>query len=104
MSEAILEEIGRVLHYPKIAKRHQWSPAQVHHFLALLVDITILTPGELTVSVIADDPEDNRYLECAVEGSANYIVSGDQDLLQLGSYQGIQIITPRAFLDVLDDS
>jgi putative PIN family toxin of toxin-antitoxin system len=101
MSRAILEEIERVLHYPKILKRHQWSPAQVQRFLALLADIAILTPGELELSIIADDPADNRYLECAVEGNVGYIVSGDHDLLDLGSYQGIQIVTPRQFLDVL---
>ena len=104
MSDAILEEIERVLHYPKIAKRHQWSLAQIQQFLTLLADIASLTPDDLELSVIADDPEDNRYLECAVEGHANYIVSGDQDLLQLGTYHGIQIVTPRAFLDVLDHS
>jgi putative PIN family toxin of toxin-antitoxin system len=103
MSDAILEEIGRVLRYPKITKRHQWSPARVQQFLVLLADITILTPGDLALSVVVEDPEDNRYLECAVEGHANYIVSGDQDLLQLGSYQGILIVTPRAFLDMLNN-
>jgi uncharacterized protein len=101
MSRAILEEIERVLHYSKILKRHQWSPAQVQRFLALLADIAILTPGELELSIIADDPADNRYLECAVEGNVGYIVSGDHNLLDLGSYQGIQIVTPRQFLDVL---
>ena len=103
ISPAIIEEIERVLHYPKILKRHQWSKEQVQLFLALLADIAIRTPGELELSIIADDPADNRYLECAVEGNAGYIVSGDQDLLQLGSYQGIQIVTPRQFLNVLDN-
>lgn len=103
MSHAIVLEIERVLHYPKIAKRHQWSKEQVQHFLTLLADIAILTPGELTLSVITDDPPDNRYLECAVEGNTGYIVSGDQDLLELGSYQGIRIMTPRNFLDMLDN-
>ena len=46
----------------------------------------------------ANDPADNRYLECAVEGNAGYMVSGDQDLLELGNYQGMQIITPCTFL------
>ena len=103
ISPAIIEEIERVLHYPKIAKRHQWSHAQVQRFLALLADIAILTPGDLTLEVIEQDPADNRYLECAVEGNAGYIVSGDHDLLELDTYQGIQIVTPREFLDVLDN-
>jgi predicted nucleic acid-binding protein len=51
--------------------------------------------------VIEDDPADNRYLECAVEGGADFLVTGDQLLLTLGAYQGVTILTPRAFLDTL---
>jgi putative PIN family toxin of toxin-antitoxin system len=101
ISEAILAEISRVFRYPKIAKRHRWSEEQLQAFLDGLAHIAILTPGTLTLAVITDDPPDDRYLECAVEGEADYIVSGDQLLLRLGIYQGIPILTPRAFLEVL---
>jgi uncharacterized protein len=57
--------------------------------------------NNLTYTVITEDPPDNRYLECAVEGEVSYIVSGDQLLLRLGSYQSIPMLTPRAFLEVL---
>jgi uncharacterized protein len=70
-------------------------------FLDTLSHIAILTPGILTLTVITEDPPDDRYLECAVEGEAAYIVSGDRLLLRLGVYQGIPILTPRAFLEVL---
>jgi putative PIN family toxin of toxin-antitoxin system len=101
LSTAILAEIYRVLHYPKIAMRHQWSAAQIHTFVDTLVSQARLTPGALTLAVIEDDPADNRYLECAVEGEAGFLASGDQLLLNLGAYQGVTILTPRAFLDVL---
>ena len=101
LSTAILAEIYRVLHYPKIAIRHRWSEAQIHTFVDALASQAMLTPGVLTLAVIEDDPADNRYLECAVEGEADFLVSGDQLLLNLGSYQGTTILTPRAFLDVL---
>lgn len=101
ISGAILEEIGRVLRYPKIARRHRWSEEQLRTFLDDLAHIAIPTPGELTLAAIPNDPPDNRYLECAVEGEADYIVSGDDDLLKLGTYEGIEILTPRAFLDIL---
>jgi putative PIN family toxin of toxin-antitoxin system len=101
MSEAILDEIGQVFRYPKIARRHQWSEEQLQAFLDDLARLTIRTPGALMLTVIADDPPDNRYLEWAVEGQATYIVSGDDDLQRLGEYQGIRILTLRAFLEVL---
>jgi putative PIN family toxin of toxin-antitoxin system len=101
LSDAILTEISRVLRYPKIVKYHHWSEARLQAFLDDFAHLAILTPGELTLTVITDDPPDNRYLECAVEGQAAYLISGDQLLLSVGTYQGISILTPRAFLKLL---
>jgi putative PIN family toxin of toxin-antitoxin system len=101
LSEEILREIGRVFRYPKIAKRHGWSERQVRLFVDDLSNLAILTPGVITLSVIKDDLSDNRFLECAVEGEADYIVSGDENLLSLENFQGTEILTPRAFLEVL---
>jgi len=101
LSEPILEEIGRVLRYGKIAKRHRWSEEKLLAFLEDLAHLAILTPGKLNLAVIKDDPQDDRYLECAVEGEAEYVVSGDRHLLNLKEYNSIQILTPRAFLEVL---
>ena len=56
----------------------------------------IAIPG--TLRVIADDPDDDAVLECAVIGQANYLVSGDRHLLSLGSYLNIQILKAAEFL------
>ena len=101
ISPAILEEVSRVFRYPKIALRHRWAEAKIRLFLEDLAHLAILMPGERTLNVIAEDPSDNRYLECTVEGDAEYIVSGDQHLLQLVTYERIRILTPREFLAVL---
>jgi uncharacterized protein len=66
-----------------------------------LAHLAVTTPGYLTLAVIQDDPPDNRYLECAVEGGAAYLVSGDRLLLALGTFQDIQIVSPRVFLEAL---
>ena len=47
------------------------------------------------------DPDDNRILECAVRGNADYIVTGDHDLLNLKRFQRAKIVTPSAFLALL---
>lgn len=49
---------------------------------------------------IARDEDDNRVLEAAVEGNCNFIITGDKDLLELGKYKKIKIITPAQFLDL----
>jgi putative PIN family toxin of toxin-antitoxin system len=53
------------------------------------------------LSVVKEDPADNKFLEAALAGEASLIVSGDRHLLHLETYQGIPIITARAFLDRL---
>jgi putative PIN family toxin of toxin-antitoxin system len=102
-SPAILEEIYRVLHYPKIVSRHRWPEETIRAFITDLAYLAILTSGKRTLKVIAEDPADDRYIECAVEGDADYIVSGDQHLLQLGTYQRISIVTPITFLGILKE-
>jgi putative PIN family toxin of toxin-antitoxin system len=101
LSQAILEEIGRVLRYPKVAVHHGWTEERLRTWLEDLAHLGLMTPGTLTIAVIQDDPSDNRYLECAVEGEAAYLVSGDRLLLSLGTFQSIQIVSPRVFLEVL---
>ena len=68
---------------------------------------TILTPlirvmeiVEPTESVnVCRDPEDDKFLECARDSGALYIVSGDKDLLVLSEYEEIQIVTAKAFCE-----
>lgn len=97
----ILKELDRVLRYPKISRRHGWSDARVLEFVEDVQSLAILVPGELRLKVIAEDPSDDRYLECAIEGEAGYVVSGDRHLVGLAGYEGVEILSPRAFLDLL---
>ena len=69
--------------------------------MAELAYLGIMTPGEITLNVVRNDTADNRYLECALEGAADYVVSGDQDLLDLHEHSGIRIVSPRVFLETL---
>ena len=56
-----------------------------------------VTPAQ-TLDVIEEDPDDNRILECAIEAGSDYIVTSDKDLLRLGEYGQIKIVTAAAFL------
>ena len=55
------------------------------------------------IAVIAADPSDDMVLACAVAGKADYIVSGDPHLLDLGEYEGIRIVSPAVFVSILAD-
>ena len=100
-SQAILGEIGRVLRYPKIARRHHWSEAEIRAYLESLEALTVLTPGGLRLDVVAADPTDDRYLECAVEGEAACLVTGDRHLLDLTAFRDVEILSPREFVELL---
>lgn len=55
---------------------------------------------ETTTEVeICRDPEDNKFINCAIDAGAIYIVSGDRDLLDIGEYEGVEIITAAGFVD-----
>lgn len=101
ISIPILSEIGRVLRYPRIAKRHGQDEAAIQRFLKLLENEAILVePGEV-LRVVKEDESDNRYLECAVAGKAHYLISGDNHLLEIGEYRGILILPPATFVTLL---
>jgi uncharacterized protein len=61
----------------------------------------IVVSGAL--SGICRDPKDDFILECAETGGADLIVTGDKDLLSLGSFGAIEILTPRRYLDRAED-
>jgi uncharacterized protein len=100
-SRPLLEEFQRVLTYPKLQRLLRLSSEEQSLLLHLLVEEAALTAGTLRVKVIAADPADDAVLACAVEGRADYVVSGDSHLLDLGAHAGIPIVTARAFLGIL---
>jgi hypothetical protein len=56
----------------------------------------------MKVEEIKDDPEDNKYLAAAAEGKADFIISGDHHLRELGIFRGIRILSPSMFLKLLE--
>ena len=101
VSAAILQEVDRVLRYPRIQERYHLSEELVQRFLSLLRKGAIVVEPDEQVQIVERDPSDNRYVECAVAGRALYIVSGDGHLLDLKEYGGIQVLAPREFVTLL---
>jgi putative PIN family toxin of toxin-antitoxin system len=95
LSREILDEYLRVLSYPKF----QLSDEEIKE----LIQQEILPFAEVVKPkrrwrVVRRDPSDNKFLECAVAGRASVIISGDKDLLSLGSFRQIRIQSPAQFL------
>lgn len=98
-TDNILAELERVLNYPKIVKRHKLTPAELLEFLEELRQFSHFTPGKLEIHAVKNDPTDDKYLVCAVEGNADFIISGDHHLKDLKIFRGIPIVDPATFLE-----
>jgi putative PIN family toxin of toxin-antitoxin system len=96
ISPFIIEELRDTL-----LEDFAWDNEEVKEVIERIKDQTIQVQPSLVVSVIKGKDSDNRILECAVEGKAQYIVSGDKrHLLSLKEYQGIRILSPADFLQL----
>jgi putative PIN family toxin of toxin-antitoxin system len=96
-----VEEVNHVLAYPHIASRLRLSDAEVDLILAALLSQGQLVPGALQLPGVNRDPKDDPLVACAVEGAADYLVSGDRDLLDLGETENVRMVTPREFVEIL---
>jgi len=102
VSPDILQELARVLQYPRISERV--DRGQVARLLNHLANAAEHVSGRLKLNVLTRDPSDNAYLACAVEGQCDYLVTGNMDHFgEAGeSLENVRIISPRAFLDLLN--
>lgn len=98
ISQSLLEEYLEVLLRPRFNKAGTINERQgiLEQFLDL--ENTVLVSPDFQLNVIENDPDDNRVLECALEGGVQYIVSGDEHLLALKEFQGIIIVSPAEFV------
>lgn len=103
-SPLIIEEIEDVINRENIVKYHKLSPKQRKQVLEQLVTLSYVTPGVVATNeiIIKKDPKDDKFIYAAIEGGANYIVSGDHYLLDLKEYEGIKILIPGSFLKILE--
>ena len=92
ISKPILDEVLSIL-----ARKFSHDRDELSHVAVTLTEMAeVVKPGH-TIKVLADDP-DNRILECAEEGAADYIVTGDKAMLNLKQHRGVRIIRLREYL------
>ncbi len=92
----ILEELERVL-------RRDFLEDQefVEDQIALILEYATVVEPRQRIRAVADDPEDDKIIECAVAAGADYIVTGDPHILNLGCFGSVVMVTPAAFIDRL---
>lgn len=101
VSPAIVAELVEVVQRPRL-KQHMTIDPRV--ILDLILSDAVQPRGDLAFPGASRDPKDDKFLACAVEGKADYVVSGDADLLVLGSFRGIPVIRPYDFVRLVETS
>ena len=95
----IIKEISRVLNYPRIKEHFRPKDKTIKRFFHLIFRKAIISKDAYHTDKIADDPTDNKFLACALEKKADYIVSRDPHLRNLKHYHGIQIVDVTTFIE-----
>jgi len=101
ITEAILDEYAEVFSRPSIQRHTGMLAADVQKMIDEIVEFGLNVEPEQDVVGTSVDPDDDIFLECALAGNADYIVSGDRHLLALEVFQGIPIVTPALFAAIL---
>lgn len=87
-------EFVKVLAYPKFGL----TPAEILPIVNNMRKHAYFVEVKSKIDVVVEDPTDNIFIECAQDGKADYIISGDHHLLNIGTHKGIQILRAKNFL------
>lgn len=99
-SPEIIDEVLWALEYPRVRKIMARG-LDPRGWLLDLVGVSEVVQDTGRAAGLCSDPDDDRYVAAAVEGRAQFVVTGDRDLLVIHEIDGVRIISPRAFLDLL---
>ena len=100
-SEAMLATLEQVLSRRAFARKYGLTARHRTALVRGLRRFALVTRGACEVSGVAPDAEDDAVLACAVEGEADYVVTGDRGLLAIEAYEGIPILVPTSFVEAL---
>ncbi|TEU19382.1 MAG: putative toxin-antitoxin system toxin component, PIN family [Anaerolineales bacterium] len=98
-SPELLAELDRALSYPRLQKFYDKDTRL--RFVALIAQLAEMQDLPDEIPAISRDPDDDKFIACAIAGRADFLVSGDQDLLTLERVGDVRIITARELLEIL---
>ena len=103
VSEEIIQEISRTLAYPRLREVYECLNIKREELIEAILRIVTIVEVKTKVNLIHEDSTDNKFLECALDGDADYVVSGDEHLLKIEHYRRIQVISVKQFLKLLEE-
>lgn len=101
VSKPIMNELYTAMAYARVQKYLSLTQEQIQLTILSIELLSNSVEGKSSIDVPISDPDDKKYLIAAIEGKADYLVTGDHHLLDLQTYDHIQIVKPRTFLTLL---
>jgi len=98
LSKEILEEYNQVLEYEEIKEKIKNKNLEMKKAMLKIGTISEIVEVNSKVDAVKEDPDDNKIIECAIDGNSEYIITKDRHLLKLKEHKGIKILTPEEFL------
>lgn len=98
----LLEELDRVLQYSKFQR--YFDDKTRLRFVALIASLSELVDFPDQVPRLVRDPKDDYLIACALAGKADFLVSGDKDVLEIIAVETVKIVTAKQFLETLEKS
>jgi len=95
----ILSEVDRVLNYPKFQKYVDRERAMPESLFAKITSLCTIVSIDRVVEGAGPDPDDDKFLSCALSANVHSLVSGDKHLVDLKMYRSIRILTAREFYE-----
>src|SRR3989338_9346926 len=97
---ALIASLGTISEITKVLKdfKIRLPDEMIKEWIDLIVRNSIIVEPKEKIDIVKDDSKDNIFIETAVAGNADYIVTQDSHLLKLREFRGIKIITPEEFL------
>lgn len=96
ISEEVFSKYIKVLLRPELKVKKDNIIRLISIFILKAEIIKVKTK----LDIIERDPLDNKFLECALDGKVDYIITGDKHLLELKKYKKIKIVDPKTFIDI----
>ena len=96
-SVEIVEELVKTLRGFKI----QMDEENVKEWEQIILENAILVEPSKKLDIVKEDSDDNKFLEAAITGNAGYVITQDKHLLKIKEFQGIKIVKPEQFLEIL---
>jgi len=93
----IIEEVRNVLARPKFAARMSTLTTSIDELMESFLGIVQIIQEPKVVRVVRSDPDDDKFIACAVAARVRWLISGDTHLLSLRRYRNIRIVTPQQF-------